>query len=175
MALEKLMRNRYLKFESIDFNGREVRNMTTLGLIPDIPSKYFTEEYLHEYKVDDDRLLEAISFELYGSTDYWDILLKLNDMTSMNQLPVNYDIIIHRADYKLQEWKKKGKLLNSVLDEKIIEEKYKEIIEEEIAINEKFRYIKYVDTADISELQADLDKLSEENKINKKILIQNED
>jgi len=168
----ELMNNKYLIFDNIKLkNGEKVKNTTTLNLLPDIPNKYFTDEYILQYKVTDDRLLESISFELYESTDYWDILLILNSMRNMNELPVNYDIVINRADKKISEWKSKGNLLPKNMTDEIIQAKYEEILAEEVELNEKFRYIKYISKEDLSELEADLDILKSEVKLNKNLII----
>jgi hypothetical protein len=167
-----LMKNKYLIFENIEFTpGVNVRNTTTLNLLPDIPEKFFSNEYLLTKKIQDDTLLEAISFELYETTDYWDVLMIINDMKSMNELPVNYDIILDRVDIKLYKWKKKGNLLSSVMTDEVIDKKYKEILQEEVELNEKFRFIKYISQDSLSELISELDKLKSSKKINKKILI----
>ena len=137
----KLMQNKYLKFDEIEFNNKIVQNTTSLNLLPDIPEKFYGNEYMLEYKVDDDRLLEALSFELYDSTDYWDILFVYNKMSNMNELPVNYDIVLNKADKKMYEWKQKGKLLPENFTDEIIDKKYKEILEEEVKLNEKYRII----------------------------------
>jgi len=46
------------------------------------------------YKVMDDEKLENISYQLYGTTDYWDLLLILNDINPLIDMPYNSDTII---------------------------------------------------------------------------------
>jgi len=167
----ELMKNKYLIFKDIEFNNVKVKNTTTLNLLPDIPSKYFSNDYIKNIKVQDDILLEALSFSLYENTDYWDILMILNDMNNMNELPVNYDIVLNRADIKLQKWKDKGKLLGKGINIDSIKEKYQEILETEINLNEKYRYMKYISHDDLSELTADLAKIASDVKINKNLII----
>jgi len=167
----KLMKNKYLVFENIEFADSLVKNTTTLNILPDIPNKYFGADYIRNMKVQDDTLLEAISFELYESTDYWDILLVLNGMRSMNELPVNHDIVLNRADRELLKWKEKGKLLSIKINDEVIKEKYDNILNIEIEKNEKYRYIKYIASDDLAELTSELEKIKEESKINKNILI----
>jgi len=167
----ELMKNKYLIFDDIEFLDTKVKNITTMNLLPDIPEKYFGNDYLLQIKTQDDSLLEAISFNLYESTDYWDILLVLNGMRSMNELPVNYDIVLNRADRKMSLWKKRGKLLPGEFTDEVIQKKYKEILEEEVEKNEKYRFIKYIASDDMSELTSDLEKIKEKTKINENILI----
>jgi hypothetical protein len=167
----ELMKNKYLLFENIEFLDKKIKNTTTLNLLPDIPDKYFGNDYSLQIKVIDDTLLEALSFSLYETTDYWDILMILNNMRSMNELPVNYDMVLNRADRKLQEWKEKGRLLPGSFTDEAINEKYAIILEEEITLNEKYRYIKYINQDDLSELTAELDKIAADVKINKNLII----
>jgi len=192
-----LMQNKYLKFDSIEFLGTNVRNITDLNILPDIPEKYFGENYKRLYKVENDRLIESISFELYENTDYWDILLVLNKITNISQLPVNYDTVLIRARKELSKWMKAGKLIvtnslteqyNKVLNilnngdkvklekyigspEETVKAKYLELLKIEEDKNEKFRNINYLSLSDISELESDLDILRQSVKIDNNLII----
>lgn len=167
----ELMKNKYLNFETIDAGLGIVENITTLGILPDIPAKYFTEDYYMLKKIEDDRLLEALSWEFYENTNYWDILMILNGMTNMNQLPVNYDIVLIRAEIELDGWVKQGELMYSFLNDDQILEKYNQILEDEIEKNEKYRNIRYISASDLSELLADLNDIKDEVKIDKELII----
>lgn len=193
----RLMQNKYLRFDPIEFLDTNVRNITDLNILPDIPEKYFGENYKRLYKVENDRLIESISFELYENTDYWDILLALNKITNVSQLPVNYDTVLIRARKELSKWMKTGKLMgtnslneqyNEVLDilnrgdkiklekyignpEETVKAKYLELLKTEEEKNEKFRNINYLALSDISELESDLDILGQSVKINNNLVI----
>jgi len=193
----RLMQNKYLRFDPIGFLDTNVRNITDLNILPDIPEKYFGENYKRLYKVENDRLIESISFELYENTDYWDILLALNKITNVSQLPVNYDTVLIRARKELSKWMKTGKLMgtnslneqyNEVLDilnrgdkiklekyignpEETVKAKYLELLKTEEEKNEKFRNINYLALSDISELESDLDILGQSVKINNNLVI----
>lgn len=45
------------------------------------------------YQIENDDKIERISYELYGTTDYWDILLMLNDRSPLFEIPYGYDPI----------------------------------------------------------------------------------
>ena len=168
----ELMNNKYFIFDDIKLSdGNTVKNITSLNTLPDIPSKYSGSDYVLSYKVEDNRLLESISFELYESTDYWDILLMLNGMRSMNELPVDYDTVLLRAKSNIDDWIDKGRLLSSSLTDGDIELKYKELLEEEIQKNEKYRYIKYISIGDLSELEAELNNNRNNVKIESELII----
>jgi len=167
----KLMKNSYLNFETIDSGIGIVENTTTLGLLPIIPEKYFTEDYYILKKIEDDRLLEAISYEIYENTNYWDLLMVLNGMTRMNQLPVNYDVILLKAEQELSGWLDRANLMYTYLTDEQKEEKYNVLLDKLVEENEKYRSIRYISPTDLSELLADLDNAKNEIKINKKIII----
>ncbi len=167
----KLMKNSYLNFETIDSGIGIVENTTTLGLLPTIPEKYFTEDYYILKKIEDDRLLEAISYEIYENTNYWDLLMVLNGMTTMNQLPVNYDVILLKAEQELSGWLDRANLMYTYLTDEQKEEKYNVLLDKLVEENEKYRSIRYISPTDLSELLADLDNAKNEIKINKKIII----
>lgn len=167
----KLMRNKYLKFEEIDSGIGIVRNLTTFNILPTIPVKYFGEEYVLQKKLEDDRLLEGISQELYNSTDYWDILLVYNGMTSLDNLPANYDTVLVRANTEFQGWVVRGDLMHSNLTDIEKETKYKAILANEIEINEKYRYLKYLSANDVSSLLAELGEVENKVRIDADLII----
>jgi hypothetical protein len=128
-----------------------------------------------QIKVEDDRFIEGLSFEVWGSTNYWDILMALNNMTRIDELPVNYDIILKRVDKSLYEWKKLMELTKGGLTASKIDEKYKELLKEEEEKNEKFRYLNYISISDLSELIGELGLLREIPRINSNLIINKSD
>jgi hypothetical protein len=174
----ELMRNKYLQFDNIELEnfGKQVKNFTLIGTLPNIPEKFFTESYVVEKKIDDNMRLEYLSFEIWGDTSYWDILMALNGMTSMHDLPVDYDTILERTEERLLEWRTKTEHLRknnyNILE---VESKREEILNEEIENNEKYRNIKYIEMSNLSELLTELDELKELPKINFNLLINKED
>jgi hypothetical protein len=59
------------------------------------------------YQMGDNDKMERIAFELYGSTDYWDILLLINDINALYGMPYSYDIIEAAASNRLEKYKAK--------------------------------------------------------------------
>jgi len=55
------------------------------------------QEYVSLYKISDNDKLERISYEIYGTTDYWDILLLLNNRNPLFDLPYDYDTVYDNA------------------------------------------------------------------------------
>jgi len=163
--------NSYLNFETIKFNGNDVRNITTLGILPDIPAKYLENRHLLEKQVEDDRLLESLSFEIYGTPKHWDLIMVVNNMQSLFDLPVNHDIILNRVEKRVKDWKNRGRNLTTRITDKMILEKYNEILLEEEEKNDRFRRIKYINPGSLSGLASDLEALKNVDKINKDLII----
>ena len=46
----ELMNNKYLIFDDIELkNEQKVKNITQLSMLPDIPDKYFSNDYILEH------------------------------------------------------------------------------------------------------------------------------
>lgn len=54
-------------------------------------------DYLDIRKVTDNDKLENISYSLYGTTDYWDILLLINEKNPLFDMPYDYDTVVDSA------------------------------------------------------------------------------
>ena len=189
------MKNTYLKFDTIAMGDNLVNNITNLILLPDIPEKFYTESYLNKITIENDQLPEKISFELWGSTDYWDLLMKFNGIESIMDFPANYDVILERAEAQYYKWLEEYMLrsdlfrisdaellIASDIEKLKIEHNYSEKTEEifevynnildEVNIkNERYREIKYVSISDLSELISNLKELSGKVKLNDDIVV----
>ena len=74
------------------------KKITVFDLIPDIG------DYLAIYKLQDNDKLEKISFDLYKTTDYWDILLMLNDRNPLFEMPYETDAITTQAETLIDKY-----------------------------------------------------------------------
>ena len=127
------------------------RDYTNLVSIKEILDKY--KEHIQIYQVLEDERLDTISYKIYGTTDYWDMLVLLNDLKCMTDLPVNYDKVESRARQKHEEW---TKIFGKQKTQDQIASKYEEFLEQEIANNEKYRNFKYIDTSAINRFYLDI-------------------
>lgn len=166
------MKNNYLIFDEIDSGIGEVKNFTSLDLLPKIPLKYYQDqENFLEKQIDDDMLIEGISQEIYKSPDYWGLLLVFNEITSFDMLPTNYDTVLERAEEEFENWLSKSYLINRIISEDEKEAKKEEILNTKIEENEKYRYIKYISPDNISVLLAELKTLKNKAAINSDLMI----
>lgn len=133
------------------------RDYTNLVSIKEILDKY--KEHIQIYQVLEDERLDTISYKLYGTTDYWDMLVLLNDLKCMTDLPVNYDKVENRAKQKHEEW---TKIFGKQKTKEQIASKYEEFLEQEIANNEKYRNFKYIDSSVINRFYLDIQNFKKE-------------
>ena len=54
--------------------------------------------YLATYRIADDDKLERISYDIYGTPNYWDILLQLNDKNPLFEMPYSLDTVIDSTE-----------------------------------------------------------------------------
>lgn len=143
-----------IKDKNIEFL---IRDYTNLVSIQEILDKY--KEYIQIYQVLEDERLDTISYKLYGTTDYWDMLVLLNDLKCMTDLPVNYDKVENRARQKHEDW---TKIFGKQKTKEQIASKYEEFLEQEIANNEKYRNFKYIDSSVINRFYLDIQNFKKE-------------
>lgn len=143
-----------VKDQNIEFL---IRDYTNLVSIQEILDKY--KEYIQIYQVLEDERLDTISYKLYGTTDYWDMLVLLNDLKCMTDLPVNYDKVENRARQKHEDW---TKIFGKQKTKEQIASKYEEFLEQEIANNEKYRNFKYIDSSVINRFYLDIQNFKKE-------------
>ena len=135
----------------IDNEIYQIRDFTNTVSIDNVLKKY--DEFIKTIQVDEDEKIENISFKLYGTTDYWDMLIILNGMKSMIELPVNYDKVVERAKNKFNKWLK---IFSKLKTQEQKDQKYEDFLNREIDLNEKYRNLKYIDRNMISKFQLDI-------------------
>lgn len=139
---------------TIDNNTFEIDDYTNILDISEILEQYKGE--LSEYQVSNDERIEVISFNIYRSSDYWDLLLLINDIKDFRKLPVNQDKLEKRLNEIYSEWLDRfGK--NKTEAQKL--EKHQELEQELFLENEKYRIIKYINIDKISEIKAMIKEL----------------
>lgn len=88
----------------------------------------------------DDDKLERITFELYGSTDYWDLILMLNDRNPLFDMPYNFDNVTQSVEEYVRYYSNiiyYSSPLNEIRTQELIEEWKIKALEK----NEKLRFI----------------------------------
>lgn len=97
-------------------------------------------EYVVSYRMSDDDKLERISYDIYGTPIYWDLLLQINDKVPLFEMPYSLDTIIASSE---EFWNNYSNLLyfqaplNNVVLQALIDEEIEKMKE----INEIYRII----------------------------------
>ena len=132
----------------------QIRDYTNNISIQSVIDKY--KDNLLVRQINEDERIDLISYKIYGTTDFWDLLMILNNIKKHNELPVNYDKVVKRGNNKNNEWLK---IFGKYKSSEDIQLKYQEFLDKEIQHNEKFRYLKYINPALLSQIQLDLKNL----------------
>lgn len=97
------MKNTVLNYETetvflkeADQIGYKIQNYFSKSVnISDLAKSYDDwEDYFDTYKMMDNDKLERVSYELYGTTDYWDILFLINERDPLYDMPYDYDTLV---------------------------------------------------------------------------------
>ena len=97
-------------------------------------------DYMQIYRITDDDKLERISYDIYGTTSYWDILLQLNDKQPLFEMPYSLDTLIESAE---EFWHNYSELVyfQAPLKSSVLEQLISDEIEKMKEQNEIFRFI----------------------------------
>lgn len=95
------MKNSILKYSTEEVDNFIVTDYQSKKVtINDLFEKANTLGYLSYYKINDNDKLERISYELYGTTDYWDLLFLLNNKNPLFDMPYYFDTIMSESSEK---------------------------------------------------------------------------
>lgn len=70
------------------------KNIDLYNILQEFQNNGILAEYVQMYRIADDDKLERISYDIYGTTDYWDLLLQINDRQPLFDMPYSLDVII---------------------------------------------------------------------------------
>lgn len=157
----KYLKNTLLNFDTINID--DVTNVTisktenSLNVTPSLDISFYDRNKIQKIKdvistmndawfsyvlVPQNSTLEKISYDLYESKDYWDILLLVNERMPLFDMYYDYDIISEAGETALQEYENKvyrKKILSDVRER--LRVKMQENYEAE---NENLKIIKYI-------------------------------
>ena len=153
MKQKFLTSTNFAEFEIFGDNMK-IMNFTDIVDISPILKKY--ENKVLTYITKDDEKIEGISYYLYQSPDFYDLLMIMNGMTNPEQLPRNSDIVFKKIEEEYLEWL-------SVVGAKKSEQQKKDKklwFDEQIKLeNEKYRTILYFPKQLLSLIEVDFKNL----------------
>ena len=107
-------------------------------------------DFLEVYRISDDDKLERISYSIYGTADYWDILLQINDRNPLFQMPYNLDTTFDIAEAMWNNYSD-NIYFQSPLDSNLLQSLIDEEIERLKEKNEFYRFIYIIKTSKMNE------------------------
>ena len=107
-------------------------------------------DFLEVYRISDDDKLERISYSIYGTADYWDILLQINDRTPLFQMPYNLDTTFEIAEAMWNNYSD-NIYFQSPLDSNLLQSLIDDEIERLKEKNEVYRFIYIIKTSKMNE------------------------
>lgn len=126
------------------------RKIDLYNLIQEFSEAGTLEYYLATYKIADDDKLERISYDIYGTTNYWDLLLQLNDKNPLFEMPYSLDTVIDSSE---EYWNNYSNLLyfQAPLNDSVLQTLIDEEIEKMKEQNEKYRFLYIIKTTKMQE------------------------
>jgi len=103
--MAKYLTNTILKFNTITIGETVVNDYSSLDFVG---IKRFVNSspaiWFDWYKLENNDNLERVSLDIYSTADYWDILLVINGMNPLYDIPVDFDTVIGNVDYLVNEY-----------------------------------------------------------------------
>lgn len=103
---------------------------------------FHNKDYIKWVKIPETSTLDYVSYSLYGTADYWDLLMIINGINPIEDLPKNQDALEKIVDKKIEKYFYKDYFGPKTT--KLIEEKREMFLEQENIKNEASRIIKVV-------------------------------
>lgn len=138
------MQNTLIKFDTEEVDDYIVsdyfsRKINLYSIITDDVKK----EYFVTYQIQDNDKIERISYEIYKTTDYWDLLILINSLDTISDMPYDFDTYTGSTDDFLNAYSN-SVYSNSPLNAQRLQELKDEFYETKRISNEKFRYINVI-------------------------------
>ena len=130
-----------------DYTSRKV---DIYNLFQEMKDNGTLSDFLEVYRISDDDKLERISYSIYGTPDYWDILLQINDRNPLFQMPYNLDTTFEIAEARGNNYSD-NVYFQSPLDSNLLQSLIDEEIERLKEKNEFYRFIYIIKTSKMNE------------------------
>lgn len=103
------MLNSYFNLQDYDVSNYTVKNIFQKGLNKKLSDAFISDnEEAWVYVIIQDNLtLEQISYNNYGTGDYWDLLFVINQMLTPFDLPKSSQVVDTKTDESLANWLKR--------------------------------------------------------------------
>lgn len=129
-----------VKYLHKDYTSKNFRNFYSFG-------NRQSSDFFKYIMAENNTTFEKISYDVYGSTKYWDVIMLLNNRDALFGLPTDYDTLSDIAMNKANKYSSSIRNISEDRKNGLFEKYLSDIIEE----NEKKRNIKLVLPERISE------------------------
>jgi len=145
-----------------DYTSKHFRQLQLLKELKD-------SEFVEQLELVDDQTIEQVSYILYGTADYWDILVLINTIDPIFDMAYNFDIVSDVADAKLEKYyndfsvyinqASKDRLRKAFLDKEVQKNEDKRVIKviKPTALSEFIKILVSLDFTDIDSVQKRID------------------
>ena len=132
-------------------NYKSLNILKIKQFIKDCPSEWFA--YV---KVLNNTNVEKLAYDIYGSADFWDLLVLINDRSPLFEMPYDFDVIERMTEKMVSNYEK-------YVYKKPLPEEAKERLRNKLASkisdnNENLRIIKYIKPTYVYEFLNELNK-----------------
>ena len=139
------MNNTLLIFEKEELDEFIVSNYFSkktdlYNLLEEFKTSSELSTYFSIYQITDNDKLERISYDIYGTSNYWDLLLSLNDKSPLFDMSYDLDTLSTQAE-EFWEYYKNVLYFQAPLDSDIIQSLIDEEVEKMKINNEIHRYM----------------------------------
>jgi len=139
------MNNTLLQYEMEELDEFIVSNyfskkIDLYTILDEFKSKGEINIYFSIYQIMENDKLERISYDIYGTSNYWDLLLALNDKSPLFDIPYDLDTIQSQASEIWNTYSEKI-YFQAPLEPLILSNLIESEIEKIKTINENHRYI----------------------------------
>lgn len=135
------MKNTILKFDQEEVDDFIVSNYFSKNIsIYSFLTESIKSEYFTTYKILDNDKIERISYEIYGTTDYWDLLLLINDREALCGMTYDFETCTSNVESYINKYEFEIYSNNDISDQRK-EELLEEFYEKYKLRNELNRYM----------------------------------
>lgn len=136
------------EFKDVNISNYFSKDINVYNILTDDDN---INDYIDTYKMSDDDRLERISYDLYGTTDYWDILMLINERSSLFEMSYNFDVISEDNTSFVDNYFNSIYSQAPLLNAERIEALSSEYLTDNVSKNETYRYINVVKPSKITQ------------------------
>ena len=150
------MKNKIINYEFLESDNYEYRDYTSRDYLIIYDMEELNDDYYIEYvQIQDNDKIERISYQIYGTADYWDLLILINSRDPLFDMVYSYDMVENSVYSDLDEYDNtnfNSKLSTLTINNEIYLDTLKEgFLNKAIEANEDLRTLKIIKPSKLQE------------------------